>query len=76
MMSMALRKEAEMTAAEVRDDTELERVERWRLEELERAGYPIEAARRISRRLDIDLHAAIALIRRGCPVEVAVRILL
>ena len=65
-----------MTAAEVRDRTELERVEQWRLEELERAGYAIEYARRIARRHDIDLHAAIELVDRGCPAEIAARILL
>jgi hypothetical protein len=65
-----------MTAAEVRDGTELERVEEWRREELERAGYSIDLARRIARRHDIDLHAAIELVDRGCPAEIAARILL
>jgi hypothetical protein len=65
-----------MTAAEVQERTELERIEDWRLEELERAGYPTTAARQIARRFDIDLHGAIALIRRGCAPEVALEILL
>jgi len=47
----------------------------WRLEELERAGYPPFAAQLLSRRPDVDLHAAIRLLREGCPVETAVRIL-
>ena len=65
-----------MTAAEVQEGTELERIQGWRQEELERAGYPTAAARQIAARLDIDLHGAIALVARGCPPEVALRILL
>ena len=65
-----------MTAAELHELTELERIERWRLEELTRAGYPPDAAAALSGRLDIDLHAAVALIERGCAPEVALRILL
>jgi hypothetical protein len=65
-----------MTAAEVRDTRELEVVEAWRLEELERAGYPRAAAERLAPRHDIDLHVAVDLLRRGCPVEVALDILI
>ena len=65
-----------MTAAEVHERTELERIESWRLEELERAGYPIAAARQIAKRHDVDLHRAIDLVARGCPHEIALRILL
>ena len=65
-----------MTAAELHELTELERIERWRLEELVRAGYPSDAAAALAGRLDIDLHAAVALLERCCPAEVAVRILL
>lgn len=63
-------------STDVQDVTEIERVERWRQEELERAGYPREAAARIARRHDIDLHAAASLLERGCPPEVALQILL
>jgi hypothetical protein len=67
-----------MSAAEleVQIETEAERIERWRAEELERAGYePIHAAE-LAARQDVDLHLAVDLLERGCPVETAVRILL
>ena len=65
-----------MSAAETQDRTEIDRVESWRQEELERAGYGVAAARELALRHDIDLHAAIALVENGCPAEVAVQILL
>jgi hypothetical protein len=67
-----------MTAAETRlvYDTELDRVEEWRAEELERAGYPVREAARLAARHDVDLHLAVDLISQGCPVPVAVEILL
>jgi hypothetical protein len=57
-------------------ESEIERVERWRVEELIRAGYDPLAAGQIALRPDIDLHQAIGLLAHGCPVELAVRILL
>ena len=67
-----------MTAAETQLplDSELERIEQWRAEELERAGYPVRDAEMLSHRMDIDLHLAIDLLRQGCPVPVALQILL
>ena len=67
-----------MTAAETRlaYDTELERIEQWRAEELERAGYGRHEASRLAARHDVDLHLAIDLISRGCPPQVALDILL
>jgi hypothetical protein len=67
-----------MTAAETQlvHDTELERIEQWRAEELERAGYPRHDAARLAERHDVDLHLAIDLISRGCPSQVALDILL
>jgi len=67
-----------MTAAEtgLRDDTELERVQAWRAEELERAGYPPAAAAKLAARHDVDLHRAIDLVRQGCSHEMALSILL
>jgi hypothetical protein len=56
-------------------ETELERVERWRAQELERAGYEPEDALELAGRLDVDLHGAIGLLERGCPPQLAVRIL-
>ncbi len=65
-----------MTAAEVRDRSEIERVERWRQDELERAGYPRDVAREIARKHEIDLHAAAQMLVNGCPPELAAKILL
>lgn len=67
-----------MTAAETdtQDRTEIERIERWRAEALERAGYDTQAAHELAARLDIDLHLATDLLAQGCPQDVAVKILL
>ena len=68
-----------MTAAELQDldfDTEAERVLLWREEELERAGYDRDTARRLAEAPGVDLHLATELLRRGCPEATAVEILL
>ena len=66
-----------MTATELDfTDTESDKVQRWRAEALERAGYDVTAAAVLAIRTDIDLHAATALIERGCSSELALRILL
>jgi hypothetical protein len=56
-------------------ETEVERVERWRAEELERAGFHPEAAFELAMRFDVDLHAAVDLVERGCSPELALQIL-
>jgi hypothetical protein len=66
----------DVTAVEEIFETELERVERWRTEELLRAGYDPVAATDLASRLDVDLHRAIELLEHGCPAELAIRILL
>ena len=58
------------------DPTEVERIERWRAEELERAGYEPRSAGRLAVRHDVDLHSAIDLLQRGCPKDLALKILL
>ena len=58
------------------DQTEIERIEQWRTEELERAGYEPRAAGRIAVRHDVDLHAATKLLECGCPPDLALKILL
>jgi hypothetical protein len=76
MWESKLRKE-EMPAADVQTpkETERHRIERWRAEELERAGYgPAEAAE-LAGRHDVDLHLAVELLEKGCPPELALRIL-
>ena len=66
-----------MPAAELHTrETELEKIESWRTEMLERAGYPPEDAAELASRLDVDLHTAVGLLEQGCPAEVALRILL
>ena len=68
-------KEMRMSTVEEVIESEIERVERWRVEELIRAGYDPLAAGQIALRSDIDLHQAIGLLAHGCPVDLAVRIL-
>lgn len=65
-----------MTAAEteIRDETEL--VEAWRAEQLELAGFGAAAAAELAARHDVDLHAAVELLSRGCTPELALKILL
>ena len=57
-------------------ETESERIEQWRAEELERGGYEPRAAAKIAVRADIDLHLAVDLLERGCPPDLALKILL
>jgi hypothetical protein len=67
-----------MTTAElyVTSETELERVESWRAEELVRAGYTPTDAVALAARHDIDLHRAVELMSLGCPYELAIEILI
>lgn len=57
-------------------DRELEQIRLWRLEILSEAGYAPGIAAELADRLDVDLHQAVRLLRRGCPVELAAQILL
>ena len=66
----------QMTAVEEIVETELERVERWRAEELMRAGYDPRGRTELAARLDIDLHPATELLEHGCPPDLALQILL
>ena len=66
-----------MTTAETNvRPSEQELVERWRAEELERAGYPADLAEELATRTDVDLHRAAELLKQGCTPELAVQILL
>ena len=66
-----------MPAANVQpQDTEQQRIERWRAEMLERAGYDADGAAELARRSDVDLHRATGLLEQGCPPDIALRILL
>ena len=66
-----------MNAADIETPTETEsdRVICWRASELIRAGFPDETAVALAERPEIDLHVALALVDRGCPPELAARIL-
>jgi hypothetical protein len=64
-----------MPAAHDIAESELERVERWRASELMRAGYLADDAVALAARFEVDLHEAITLVERGCPPQLAVRIL-
>ena len=67
-----------MTAAEIHitSETEQDRVEHWRAEELVRAGFDPSDAIALAARHDIDLHLAVELVRQGCPYETAIDILI
>ena len=67
-----------MPAADVQipEQTEAERILRWRQEELERAGFGVKEAAQLAQRPDVDLHVAVELVARGCPQDTAMRILL
>ena len=67
-----------MTAAqfETIDETEAEAILRWRFEELVCSGYDVASALVLASHVEIDLHDASNLVRRGCPSETALQILL
>jgi hypothetical protein len=64
------------TADVLFDETEEQRIERWRCDELERAGYDRGSAAELARRSDVDLHVAVGLLKQGCPPKLALEILL
>ncbi|HET7138271.1 MAG TPA: hypothetical protein VFI04_07930 [Gaiellaceae bacterium] len=64
-----------MPTADTIRPTEQELVERWRAQELERAGFPEDVAAELAMRNDVDLHRAIELLDRGCSPELAAEIL-
>jgi hypothetical protein len=59
-----------------RQPTRLPRdVQRWRRDVLVRAGFDDDAARDLAAASGVDLHEALTLVDRGCPPELAARIL-
>src|SRR4029453_266705 len=64
------------TEVHILEDTEHEKIVRWRAEELERAGDGPRGAGGLAARHDIDLHRAIELLDQGCPPDLATKILL
>jgi hypothetical protein len=55
---------------------EVELVEQWRLDTLEHAGYDAESAAVLAASPEVDLHLAVSLLKQGCPVALALQILL
>lgn len=47
----------------------------WRFDALCRHGYDIDSAAVVASNVEIDLHDALDLARRGCPPALAIRIL-
>jgi len=56
--------------------TEHDKVVSWRLKVLIEAGYSGDPAERLAERVDVDLHRAVAIVRRGCSPRLAAKILL
>jgi hypothetical protein len=67
-----------MTAAQFEQLEETEAVEvlRWRFDVLIRVGFEIDQAAVLAANVEIDLHTAEDLLRRGCPSELALQILM
>ena len=61
--------------AELEQDADAALVLSWRFEVLFRAGYSRNQAFQLARE-DADLHLAAELLEHGCPVELAMEILL
>ena len=57
-------------------ETEAERVERWRADELMRAGFDPDAAQKLAHDLTVDIRRAAQMLEHGCPAELALQILL
>jgi hypothetical protein len=47
----------------------------WRRDQLVAAGFPLPRAARLAADARYDIHALIELVERGCPPELAARIL-
>jgi hypothetical protein len=64
-----------MDATACEQDQEQARVVAWRELVLIEAGYAARDAHELAERTDVDCHRAVELVQRGCPADVAVRIL-
>ena len=56
-------------------DAEPDPVVLWRNRRLRKAGFSRQLADTVARDRDYDLHAVLKLVDRGCPAELAARIL-
>ncbi|HEY1514786.1 MAG TPA: hypothetical protein VGF91_00105 [Solirubrobacteraceae bacterium] len=48
---------------------------RWRAQRLRKAGFPADLAQRLAQEDRLDLHELLELVDRGCPPELAARII-
>jgi hypothetical protein len=60
---------------ELDSSTQPDRVVTWRIERLREAGFPAPLAETLARDTRYDVHAVLELTDRGCPAELAARIL-
>ena len=60
---------------EIHQEQESPEVGSWRRDQLVHAGFSLPVATDLARDSGYDLHALIELVERGCPYELAVRIL-
>jgi hypothetical protein len=51
------------------------RWQQWRARRLRSAGFPGDVAERIARERRVDMHELLELVDRGCPPQLAARIL-
>jgi hypothetical protein len=56
------------------DSSDADRVVLWRTERLVIAGFPADLAFRLAADHDVDVHALLDLVDRGCPPALAIRI--
>jgi hypothetical protein len=61
--------------AELQNRIESRAVADWRRKQLVRSGFPRPLAARLASDPEYDLHRLIELVERGCPPELAVRVL-
>ena len=54
---------------------DLEPVVNWRIDRLRDAGFPVRLAYSVARDTRYDLHTLLELTDRGCPAELAARII-
>ncbi len=57
-------------------ETEAERVERWRADELIRAGFDPDSAHKLAADLSVDIRRAAQMLEQGCTPDLALKILL
>jgi hypothetical protein len=58
-----------------RSERQVDEVVRWRREQLAETGFSLPLGARVANDARYDLHALIELVERGCPPELAARIL-